>query len=112
MNAIQENGSHRDEAVVFDYRPVDDGTMADGDALPDPGGDSIIYVDDRPVLDVAVLPDLDRIGVAAHNGGRPNRDVPSEGDVPDDHGERVDEGQRVDGGQAVGRRGRGEGVPN
>lgn len=110
VNTIQEDGAHRDEAIVFDGRSVNDGAMSDGDALPDPGGNSIIYVDDRSILDVAVLPDLDGVGVGPNDCRRPHRDVRTEGHVADDDGEGVDEGQGVEGGQGEGGGGRGEGV--
>ena len=44
-----------------------DGTVTDGDAVADVGGDPLVGVDDGPVLDVAVVADDADVGVAAQD---------------------------------------------
>src|SRR6266567_5504685 len=61
---VQQDSAHGNEAIVLDDRTVDDGSMSDRDAAANLRRESSIGVDDRAVLDVAVVADLDRIAVA------------------------------------------------
>jgi len=96
MNMIEQHRAHRNQAIVVDRRAVNDGAMTDGDAPADRGRDAVVGVDDRAVLDVAVITDDDLVGVAADNGGGPDGHARSEGDIAEDDGGGVDESGRVD----------------
>src|SRR5688500_3032664 len=66
--------------------------MADADAVADDGREAMIGVHDGAVLDVGVLADFNRFGVAAYNRERPYRSSLVQRHVSTNERERMNDG--------------------
>lgn len=93
---VEQNRAHRDQAIVFDRRAVHDGAMTDGDTVSNVRRDAIVNMNDGSILNVAVVADHDRVGVAANHRGGPHRDALSESHVAGDDGGGMDERGGID----------------
>ena len=69
---VEDNRADADQAIILDLGAVDDGAMADGDALADCAGNAGVGVEDGAVLDVGVFVDGYEVGVGADYGGGPD----------------------------------------
>src|SRR5207253_157337 len=78
---IEDDGSDADQAQVLDGAGVQHHPVADGDSRADPRADAPVGdVDDREVLDVGFLADLDALFLAADHAS-----VPDAGAIADHH---------------------------
>src|SRR6267143_1484202 len=89
---IEDYGADADQAQVRDRAGVQDHAVTDGDARADPGSEALVGdVDDRQVLDVGLLADLDPLLLAAHHAAVPDAGAVAEDDVSRHRGSRRDE---------------------
>src|SRR5688572_8876806 len=68
-----------------------DGAMADTHAFTDMTWDTLVAVDDAPVLHIGVIADGDHVAVSANGDIRPDGHSRSERDVSGDECERMNE---------------------
>src|SRR2546423_2085392 len=89
---IEHDGADADQAQVRDDAGVQDHAVAHRDARADPGAEALVgHVDDRQVLDVGLLADLDPLLLAAHHAAVPDAGTIAEDDVTGDGGGGGDE---------------------
>jgi len=71
-SAIHDDGPHPDQHVVFDGGAVDDGRVAQRDAIAQRARDAGIGVQHAQILDVRLPADADLLPVAADHGVEPD----------------------------------------
>ena len=85
MNIVEHRGVDADEAVVIDLRPVDDGTMTNGDTIADARfGQAEGAVENGTVLNVGVVANDYLAHVAPQDSGKPNGGAVADGDIAND----------------------------
>src|SRR3989442_7334057 len=89
---VENDGADADQAQVRDGAGVPDHPVTDGDARPDPGAEAPVgHVDDRQVLDVRLLADLDPLLLAANHATVPDAGAVAEHHAASDRRGRSDE---------------------
>lgn len=97
-HAVEQDGTHPDQRIRFDYRAVNDGAMADADPVADDRGKTGVGMYDRAVLDIRVLSDFDALRVAAKDDKRPHGRPIAERDFAADKRKGMNEHGMADGG--------------
>lgn len=85
MNIVEHRGVDADEAVVIDLRPVDDGTVTNGDTIANVRlGQAEGAMEDGTVLNVGVVANDYLAHVAPQDSGKPNGGAVADGDIAND----------------------------
>src|SRR5262249_28420255 len=87
-HAIEQRRADPDQRASADATAVQYGAVPHHDLFGDERGIAIADVDDRTVLQVAALADLDAVDVAAQDATEPDAGVVAELDIADDRGPR------------------------
>src|SRR5262249_27315466 len=93
--AVEHDGPHPDQAIVADLAAVEDHPVPDGHAVADARGAALVDVDERQVLEVRALADLDAIRVSAAHRVEPHARVGPDRDLAPHHGAGGDVDARV-----------------
>ena len=94
--AIHDDRAHANQAVVADMRPVRDGAVAQGYAVPDDQRQIGIGMADGAILDIAAGADDYGLAFAAQHRVEPDARIRAQRHIADDDRARCDEGAWVD----------------
>jgi hypothetical protein len=91
-DAIQEDRSHSDEALIFDDAAMENGPMANADATANGARHPVVHMDHTEILDVGFVADLDWGHIPSNHRVVPNAGVAAKAHVAHDHRTWRDEG--------------------